>query len=1267
MKKAIMNYFVSVVFLSLGFAVGVANADVKEGLLVHWTFDEGEGTTAVDRSGNGHDGILVNDPQWVEGKVKGALEFAGDGDFVEDDDGGDYLNGLSAVSVAMWIKSDVTATDKGFIIGMQPAGGDRPITMRYDSAGAGFGGTNLLKMGVASTDNQGADGQQIESSNNSQTTEWQHVCMTWESGGVMYFYINGVEDTPTGRNNANLGGTTCDNTTLLIGKGGKDEGASASWDGLIDDVRIYNRTLSASEIVELFEWTGGAGAVATPNPAEAGQTVTLIGSGPDDATSFAWEQVIVGDEPTVTIADPNSATTTFDAPTREIGYILTFRLTVVSPELGTVTEECLVYITAPNEPRLAPGNVRATLRHLGFLLEWDPLLDAVEYGVGFKLGEGLYFWFWTANTYYDLANLTEGEPTTLALTAKNSYGEGVLSDEITLVPMRNAALPAGTTPPTDYVTILGAAVPGMNNGAHDDNNDSSDGQFKTEDYWGYLWEEPVLFDHIVYYTGGFSSNGGWFTSLTVEYTQDGTIWTEAPGVTISPPYDFTNSAAGRVNFTRYDISLWPLRGTGIRIYGTPGGTLVQTATSVAELEVYGDTSRGQLVVYGVDDTFDERSQVALDGSHSFSERGPLSGFAWVQTGGPTVNITDADQAKASFTAPGVDADTVLTFEFTAGDGTDTDTDEVSITVRNLVTTAVAGVGQTVYEGTVVNLDGTGSITTSGNITYAWTQTDGTEAILTGANTATPSFTAPAIWDNTDEVVFSLNVDDGEGGDSTDTVSVYVNNPMFFAPAEEGDMADDPWHLKAQDIYPGTPAIAGSSSYGLATDTYTVTANGNDIWGTNDQFRFLFLEIPAGVGDFSVSVRVDGPPAGESWPDGWTKAGIMFRQDLDANSKDMYLICSRDNGIAMQYRTTKGAGAARQGGAASQQPYVNGTNIFVGPVWLRLERQGDLFLGYYSFDGSQWLPGPWDYPAYHTIAMQGPFYVGICLTSHTIASTGTAVFGDLRFKDQEAHVITDAYAFRTLPASYEPGGTTDVSLSVRTNPDNPPDTVTVLENIPTGLSAVPGSMTHGGIVVGDTIAWTLTGEGITDVAYSLGVPGDTSGALNFGGAVSFPGTTVDIYGDDIIYENPVAPQNLDAEMLLTAELSWSANAQEGIIGYRLFRSVNGQAWEELGFVSGTSYVDKWIDPGSTYNYKVLAVNAVGAEGPFSDPTGEKMIVMEIREAEDFNYGGGLWPFVKDVTDTPANESPATDDLGAEYDFFFAADIPVDDWRREHRPL
>ncbi|MCH8118822.1 MAG: discoidin domain-containing protein [Planctomycetes bacterium] len=221
------------------------------GLLVHLGFDDGFGTIAGDLSGNGNVGTLMGDPQWVAGKIGGALDFGGDGDHVLDDDGENYINGLDALTVCMWIKSNLIDTDKGFLHCIDPSGQDRVVSMRYDSAGSSFGGDDILKMGVQSTGGE----QQLESSANLQTTEWQHVTMTWVSEGLIMFYVNGVEDTPAGRNGPNNGGTVSQCEKLIIGKGGKDELDSDGWDGLIDDVRIYNRVLSQAEIAWLAGMT----------------------------------------------------------------------------------------------------------------------------------------------------------------------------------------------------------------------------------------------------------------------------------------------------------------------------------------------------------------------------------------------------------------------------------------------------------------------------------------------------------------------------------------------------------------------------------------------------------------------------------------------------------------------------------------------------------------------------------------------------------------------------------------------------------------------------------------------------------------------------------------------------------------------------------------------------------------------------------------------------------------------------------------------------
>jgi concanavalin A-like lectin/glucanase superfamily protein len=222
--------------------------------LLWWAFDEGSGTVATDSSGSGHDGAIEGSPTWVAGKMGGALEFSGGAERVVDADAGDYLNGLDAVTIAIWIKSNEVDSDRGFIIGEEPDGGDNLMEMRYDAAGAMAGGTNVLKIAVVAPN----DEQQLESSDNLQTTEWQHVTMVWSRNEQLQLYVNGELDTPAA-NDAARDVSTSDVTMLIVGQGGKDAGRS--WNGLIDDVRIYDSALSAGEVLWL---AGGTTPVAKP-------------------------------------------------------------------------------------------------------------------------------------------------------------------------------------------------------------------------------------------------------------------------------------------------------------------------------------------------------------------------------------------------------------------------------------------------------------------------------------------------------------------------------------------------------------------------------------------------------------------------------------------------------------------------------------------------------------------------------------------------------------------------------------------------------------------------------------------------------------------------------------------------------------------------------------------------------------------------------------------------------------------------------------------
>ncbi|MGE0267025.1 MAG: LamG-like jellyroll fold domain-containing protein [Candidatus Omnitrophota bacterium] len=224
---------------------------INDGLIAYWKMDETTGTTAYGSSGFQRDMIYVNNTTPNTGTSAmihfdnpASLQFDGTTDYIIDSDAENYINGLSEFTVSLWVKADATGVDDGFFNGEPPNGGDNIFTLRYDLSGASGGGTNVIKCGLQVS----GVNRQYESASFVQTTNWQHLALTWSSGNPIRLYIDGNLDTPT-YSDAALSGTMTGATELRIGQGGKD--AAAGWDGLIDDFRIYNRVLSVPEIQRL--------------------------------------------------------------------------------------------------------------------------------------------------------------------------------------------------------------------------------------------------------------------------------------------------------------------------------------------------------------------------------------------------------------------------------------------------------------------------------------------------------------------------------------------------------------------------------------------------------------------------------------------------------------------------------------------------------------------------------------------------------------------------------------------------------------------------------------------------------------------------------------------------------------------------------------------------------------------------------------------------------------------------------------------------------
>ena len=152
---------------------------------------------------------------------------------------------------------------------------------------------------------------------------------------------------------------------------------------------------------------------------------------------------------------------------------------------------------------------------------------------------------------------------------------------------------------------------------------------------------------------------------------------------------------------------------------------------------------------GLDRTVCEHDLVVLDASASFDPDVEPIAFDWAQVFGPTVTLLpDPDPAIARFYASVAQTLTfeLLTFGLTVSDDVVSRSDTVDITVqiRNKPPSADAGVAQVVNEGDLVQLVGAGTDPEAETLAYQWVQTGGPAAMLTGANSATPTFIAPTV-------------------------------------------------------------------------------------------------------------------------------------------------------------------------------------------------------------------------------------------------------------------------------------------------------------------------------------------------------------------------------------------------------------------------------------------------------------------------------------------------------------------------------------------
>ena len=164
------------------------------------------------------------------------------------------------------------------------------------------------------------------------------------------------------------------------------------------------------------------------------------------------------------------------------------------------------------------------------------------------------------------------------------------------------------------------------------------------------------------------------------------------------------------------------------------------------------------------------------------------------------------------------------------------------------------------------------------------------------------------------------------------------------------------------------AVAAAGSATSVNNIFTVAGSGADVWGTADEFRFVYKQL---TGDSSIVTQVTSMDNVNAW----VKAGVMMRETLSANSKHAFMLVSPAKGLAFQRRTASGGTSTHTSGGS-------GTS----PSYVKLTRSGSTFTAYRSLDGVSWTT-----VGSQSIAMSSTIYVGLAVSSHLDGVLADATF------------------------------------------------------------------------------------------------------------------------------------------------------------------------------------------------------------------------------------------------------------------------------------
>ncbi len=241
--------FIGLIAISLILA-GISNAKVDEkNIMGAWLFDEGSGDTARDSSPNGFDGEIVGAEWEKKGVIGSCLEFSGvAGDNYVDCGESDKLDymGDGDFSVVAWVKVLTNDADWHNLISKKVGYNNTDMGWMawYDFRDAG---AIQLRINDGSTLNDNTPNAPDKTlMGQIQDGEWHHIGWVITEPGTLIYYFDGENK---GEGSFGMTDSTENDVTLRIGN---SEGNSKGLHCLIDEVAIFNITLSEEDIKDLM-------------------------------------------------------------------------------------------------------------------------------------------------------------------------------------------------------------------------------------------------------------------------------------------------------------------------------------------------------------------------------------------------------------------------------------------------------------------------------------------------------------------------------------------------------------------------------------------------------------------------------------------------------------------------------------------------------------------------------------------------------------------------------------------------------------------------------------------------------------------------------------------------------------------------------------------------------------------------------------------------------------------------------------------------------